>query len=67
MKRKYVCLLRHGLFVFYSAYRLNSKGNKEDAKRAFMKHHGYRDLPIQEFDNIVNWKDYPIDEPAINS
>lgn len=68
MKRKYVCILRHGQFVFYSEHRLNSKANREDARRAFMKHKGYKtQLPIQEFENIVNWKDYPIDEPAINS
>ena len=65
--RKYVCLLEHSHFVFYSHNRLNSKGNKEDARRAFMEYKGYRTfLPIQEFENIVNWKDFPVDDPAIN-
>ena len=44
------------------------KRAREDARRAFMEYKGYRtQLPIEEFENIVNWKDYPIDEPAINS
>ncbi len=69
MRRKYVCFLHHGyFFVFYSEHRLNSRGNREDARRAYSKSKGMRALfPAEEFTNIVNWNDYRVDEPAVNS
>lgn len=64
-KHKYVCFIQHEHFVFYSAYRLNSRGNRADARMAYSKLKGTL-FPAEDFTNIVNWKDYPIDEPAIN-
>lgn len=63
--RKYVCFSNHGRFVFVSKYRLNSSGNIDDARKAFWHKSGSL-YPSYDFQNIVNWKDYQIDEPAIN-
>lgn len=66
MKRKYVCFTEHGNFVFNSEHRLNSYGNRHDARMSYSYKKGTL-FPAEDFTNIVNWKDYPIDEPAINS
>lgn len=64
-RRKYVCFSKHGNFIFNSEHRLNSAGNKQDARMAFSYSAG-KLYPAEDFTDIVNWKDYPIDGQAIN-
>lgn len=58
-RRKYVCFSKHGNFIF------NSYGNRHDARMAYSYRTGEL-YPAEDFTDIVNWKDYPIDGPAIN-
>lgn len=63
--RKYVCFSKYGKFVFLSEHRLNSNDNKLDAWKAYCKKKGAL-FPSYEFQNVVRFEDYPMDEPAIN-